>query len=171
MQTITITRPLLISLTVESAIRLKAKGLLDVMRLPESMAQVAALFEEPDRFAQVLYELLDTSRDRLTFDEFTASLPQAMPADLWEALKREIADFFQDPDQRLLAVGSLESVAQRHREMMEKQIQMLNQAATRGPQSGSLQESLVVTPDLSHSASSMTWSTDVSEISGPSRPV
>jgi hypothetical protein len=92
MQFIQITRPIVLNLTVERAILLRDKSLLDVMAIPGDMQYLIAAVSDPYLFSQILWECTDQTG--LTFEVFSGFLKPENLEELAEAFTREVIAFF-----------------------------------------------------------------------------
>lgn len=92
MPALTLTREFHFRLTIGRTIELKRLDLLDVFELPQLPEQIATLIGDPQRIAQLLYEMTD--KTGWSFDNFAELLDSLTPEQKWEALKTTIEDFF-----------------------------------------------------------------------------
>lgn len=92
MQFINITRPIVLNLTVERAIILKERLLLDVMAIPGDMQYLIDAIADPYLFSKILWECTDQTG--LTFDVFSGFLKPDNLEELAEAFTREVISFF-----------------------------------------------------------------------------
>ncbi len=100
MQTITLTRPMMLRLTLGVAERLKRIGLLDVFALPSEPEQFSELIADPQKFASVMWEMSD--QNAITVDQFLEWFSTSEPEKLREAMFKEIVDFFREPMRRVV---------------------------------------------------------------------
>lgn len=158
MHFISLAKQLPITLTVGTAERLKALGLLDVMALivdDDGANQLAVLRMDPARFLKVIWEMIDQSD--LTFETFVSLVTAADVEEIWEAFTGEVSGFFPVPIRP--TIQRLFSGVEKKLESWLNKIQaaVLSASTSNGSESGEPPESPASIPDHSPTDSFTTW--------------
>lgn len=172
MQTITLKRPLILSLTLGVAERLKRTGLLDVFALPTQPEQFSELIADPQRLAAVMWELCD--QPTIAADQFLEWFSTSEPEKLREALFAEIVDFFRGAMRPVVAAliasaksadasvcGAMQALIQSH----PPSVSSLTETGA-GREFGSMQASSASIHEHSLGGNFTTWPSVASEPSG-----
>lgn len=162
MHFIQLTREFEIHLTIERAIRLRERELFDVMDLPNHAASLTEIFDDPERFARILWELVD--QDGMTLQVFADMLAQHDGKKLWEMFVAELFSFFQEQTRSVVAAV----VEAARNATLANQLPSNSESGSfkPGSPSTSLPESVESILQNYHSANSTVWPTDDSRLSG-----
>ena len=172
MQTIRLTRPVVLRLTIGVAEQLKRLGYLDVFSLPTEPEQFSRLIAEPQTLAAVLWEMCD--RAAMTSEQFLEWFSTSEPERLAEACFAEIVDFFREP-MRPIVAALIESAKSADDAACRLMLQAIRSSPpsvvsvnepSHGNESGSLQVSLDSIHETSVIENSTRWQSGVNDPSG-----
>lgn len=172
MQTITLTRPIILRLTLGVAERLRRLELLDVFGLPTSPEEFTALIVDPQKLAAVMWEMCDQTA--ITTEQFLEWFSTSDPDKLREAVFAEIVDFFREAMRPVVAalIASAKSADDAACAMMTRLIQQTPPSVVSvseiepGNASGSLVASSASIQEVSLGDNSTTWPLAVNVLSG-----
>ena len=172
MQTITLTRQIILRLTLGVAERLRRLELLDVFALPTSPEEFTELIVNPQKLAAVIWEMSDQTA--ITTEQFLEWFSTSEPDKLREAVFAEIVDFFREPMRPVVAalIDSAKSADDVACSTMTRLIQTTPPSVVSvnetefGSGFGSLEASSASIHEISHGDSSTTWPTVESVPSG-----